>query len=400
MLSTVIKRSFILITASLLLFTAGCTRDVDDASSPFSSSSPELSDDEELPPEESNPLDEDYGSGSDREWYSYSGVGLDKISWTQDGEHIAVVYHQLVQLVDLNNQLDGEIPFPEGYVEEYAVGERGVLFYGKQIPRNKAYPSRCLWQTQDGKLFVAGIALMEYDGTLVKEVPAVEVRSQEGQADTYWFGETRVLPVETYEESWKWVDSKTLLLTTVQQAPDAPNLTCNFYYRYYPNTDKLSLIISGNSYVTVRSSHHGIFYDSYHTPKGMGSIWIADDKGTRTILDDQKFTTYAVSDDIIAMLKWPEDEEPSLWYADMDDLDNPRKITGIDSYVKNMGRGGLLDDMFRFYIPLAEDLFYDVSIGEVVEVPSNRKKDMVNSQGTHWLQHDDEQETYRVMPME
>ena len=107
-----------------------------------SSGTGDLQDDEELPPEEDEGGDNPYEDpDSDLEWYSYNGVGLDKISWTGDGEHVAVVYHQLVQLVNQDNEPDGEIPFPEGYNEEYAVGERGVLFYGKQTPREKAYPT-------------------------------------------------------------------------------------------------------------------------------------------------------------------------------------------------------------------------------------------------------------------
>lgn len=387
---------------SFLLIFTGCKRDLsqyptlDSASSSTSSGS--LQDDEELPPDEDNSQDDPY-EYPDLTWYSYSGVGLDKISWTADGEHVAVVYHQLVQLLDLNNEPDGEIPFPEGYEEEYAVGERGVFFYGKQVPREKPYPSKCLWKTQDGKLFVAGVALMEYDGEVVKEVPAVEVRGGEnGQASSYWFEGVRVLPVETYEEHWKWVDSKTLLLTTVQDAPDDPKLTCKFYYRYYPNTDKLKYIVSGNDFVTVHTNKHGIFYDSYHTTKKWGTILLVDESGTRVILDEYQFSAYAVSDDIVAMLRWSEDGDSSLWYADMKDL-KPRKITGIDNYVKKLGRWGSLDDTFGTCIPLGKDTFYDVSAGEVLEIPSEQRMNMVNSQGTHWIQHNDEEEVYRIVPM-
>lgn len=396
----------LMVILSVLLMLSGCKRDLslyapsNSSGSSTSSGTGDLQDDEELPPEEDEGGDNPYEDpDSDLEWYSYNGVGLDKISWTGDGEHVAVVYHQLVQLVNQDNEPDGEIPFPEGYNEEYAVGERGVLFYGKQTPREKAYPSKCLWQTQGGKLFVAGIAIMEYDGQVVKEIPAVEVRRQEGQADTYWFEGVRVFPVETYEESWKWVDSKTLLLTAVQDAPDDPNFTCKFYYRYYPNTDRVSLIVSGNDFVTVHTNRHGIFHDSYHTTNQWGKILMADETGTRVILDGYTFSTYAVSDDIIAMLRWSKDGDSSLWYAGMDDLDTPKKITGIDSYVKNLGRWGSLDETFGVYIPLGGDDFYDVSTGEVVEILPDQKMDKVNPQGTHWIQHDDDQEVYRVVPI-
>ncbi len=405
MLSLIVfKKGFIdkivIIVVTLLMALTGCTRDLSQYSSSIrsSTSSEGLQDDEEIPPEENDSYSDDY-MDSDISWYSFSGVGIDKISWTEDGEHAAVVYHQLVQLLDLNNEPDGEIPFPEGYEEEYAVGERGVFFYGRQTPREKAYPSKCLWKTQKGNLFVAGIAIMEYDGEVVKEVPAVEVRGGEnGQAETYWFEGTRVLPVETYEESWKWVDSKTLLLTTVQTAPDDPKLTCKYYYRYYPNTDKIKLIVSGNSFVTVHTNQHGIFYDSYHTTKEWGSIVLADESGTRKILDGERFSAYAVSDDIIAMLRWAESGNNSLWYADMEDL-KPRKITGIDDYARNMDRWGSLDGIFGTYIPLGMDEYYDVSTGDVVEIPPEQRMDMVNPQGTHWIQHDDAEEIYRIVPV-
>jgi len=336
-----------ILAIALLAVLTGCTRDLSKYSSSINSSTSGggLQDDEEIPPEEYGPNSDEY-TDPDIPWYSYSGVGIDKISWTEDGEHAAVVYHQVVQLLDLNNEPDGEIPFPDGYEEEYAVGSRGVFFYGKKTPRERASPSKCLWKTQKGKLFVAGIAVMEYDGEVVKEVPAVEVRGGgNGQAETYWFEGTQVLPVETYEESWKWVDSKTLLLTTVQNAPDDPKLTCKFYYRYYPNTDKISLIISGNSFVTVHTNQYGIFYDSYHTTKQWGTIILADETGSRKILDEYRFSAYAVSDEIIAMLRWAENGDNSLWYADMEDL-KPRKITGIDDYARNMERWGSLDDIF------------------------------------------------------
>ncbi len=388
-------QKFIIVLSVLLMFT-GCKRDLSQypSSGRPSSSNSDLEEDEELPPDE----DPSGFINPDLDWYSYSGVGLDKISWTQDGEHVAVVYHQVVQLLNLDNEPDGELPFPEGHEEEYAVGERGVFFYGKQTPRDKPYPSKCLWKTLDEKLFVAGIAIMEYDGEVVKEVPAVEIRSQEGQATTYWFEGTQVLPVETYEENWKWVDSKTLLLTTVQNAPDDPKLTCKFYYRYYPNTDRVRLIVSGNDFVTVHTNRHGIFYDSYHTTNEWGSILMADEKGTRTILDEYKFSAYAVSDDIMAMLRWDKDGDSSLWYADMADL-TPKKITGIDSYVSKMQRWGSLDKTFGTCIPLGGDTFYDVSTGEVAEIPSEQRIDRINPQGTHWIQHNDEEETYRVLPL-
>lgn len=404
MLSSIISKKYainkMIIAIALLMGLTGCSRDLSKYSSSMrtSTSSEGLQDDEEIPPEE-NEFNSDDDRNADIPWYSFSGVGIDKISWTEDGEHAAVVYHQLVQLLDLNNEPDGEIPFPEGYEEEYAVGKRGVFFYGKKTPREKASPSKCLWKTQNGKLFVAGIAIMEYDGEVVKEVPAVEVRGGEnGQAETYWFEGTRVLPVETYEESWKWVDSKTLLLTTVQDAPDDPKLTCNFYYRYYPNTDKISLIVSGNSFVTVHTNEHGIFYDSYHTTKQWGTILLADEAGTRKILDEYRFSAYAVSDQIMAMLRWTESGDNSLWYADMEDL-KPRKITGIDDYARNMDRWGSLDDIFGTYIPLGMDEYYDVATGDVVEIPPEERMDMVNPQGTHWIQHNDAEEVYRIVPV-
>lgn len=392
-----------IITLSLVMGLTGCKRDLSkyNISSRSSSTSSEgLQDDEEIPPGEEgdNPyIDDD--PASDVEWYSYSGIGLDKISWTEDGEHAVIVYPQLVQLINLDNEPDGEIPFPDGYEEEYAVGERGVFFYGKQLQREKAYPSKCLWKTQNGQYFVAGIAIMEYDGEVVKEVPAVEIRGGEnGQAQTYWFEGTRVLPVETFEESWKWVDSKTLLLTTVQTAPDDPKLTCKFYYRYYPNTDRVSLIVSGNDFVTVHSNKHGIFYDAYHTTTQWAKILMADEKGTRVILDEYRFSAYAVSDQIMAMLRWKENGDNSIWYADMDNLE-PRKITGIDDYAKEMGRWGSLDDIFGTCIPLGGDTFYDVATGDVVEIPPEERMDMVNPQGTHWIQHNDYNEEYRIVPV-
>ena len=195
------------------------------------------------------------------------------------------------------------------------------------------------------------------------------------------------------------MDSKTLLLTAVQDAPDDPNFTCKFYYRYYPNTDRVSLIVSGNDFVTVHTNRHGIFHDSYHTTNQWGKILMADETGTRVILDGYTFSTYAVSDDIIAMLRWSKDGDSSLWYAGMNDLDTPKKITGIDSYVKNLGRWGSLDETFSVYIPLGGDDFYDVSTGEVVEILPDQKMDKVNPQGTHWIQHDDDQEVYRVVPI-
>jgi len=399
--SKIIKST--IISLSLILALTGCKRDPSQYISSKSSSgvSGGLQDDEEMPPEEGeegDPYTED--PASDIAWYSYSGVGLDKISWTEDGEHAVIVYPQVVQLIDLNNEPDGEVPFPEGYEEEYAVGERGVFFYGKQLQREKAYPSKCLWKTQDGKLFIAGIAIMEYDGEVVKEVPAVEVRGgEDGQAQSYWFEGTRVVPVETYEESWKWVDSKTLLLTTVQSAPDDPKLTCKYYYRYYPNTDRVSLIVSGNDFVTVHSNKHGIFYDSYHTTKQWGTILMADETGIRTILDNYKFSAYAVSDEIMVMLRWQENGNNSVWYADMEDLE-PRKITGVDEYAKEMERWGSLEGTFGTNVPLGGDTFYDVSTGEVVEIPPEQRMDMVNPQGTHWIQHDDYNEEYRIVPVE
>jgi len=45
------------------------------------------------------------------------------------------------------------------------------------------------------------------------------------------------------------------------------------------------------------------------------------------------------------------------------------------------------------------DEYYDVSTGDVVEIPREQRMDMVNPQGTHWIQHDDTEEVYRIVPV-
>ncbi len=267
----------------------------------------------------------------------YTISGYQNYTWLENGEVLAVPHGNLIQYIDLNNQLIKTVEI----AKDSLVGGYTFLLSDNRIfvmnGRNgQDGPNNFIICKRNGAWVLANGTVWDSDGNLMREFLHFRVENSEGGEERLYLSDGR--------EVASWQDT-TLIETAAWISDDLVALNGHsrlFFYRI--STDTLTLVDDmsewmaqfgksqayyGVDAVFPAADGKGCYYFAYKNAQKSntaGSIWYADETGTRALFDGQEFSRMVCENGTLAMIEWVhvadagDTQTTRLFYAREDDL--------------------------------------------------------------------------------
>lgn len=263
---------------------------------------------------------------SDTFYPSYPSVNGGGYVWLDGGRLLAAMDHSKIRYIDLNNQLVNTVTIPD----DKLIGDFQFILYDNRIFAaggfdGENYPGSLSACKVGGKWVLANGSVWDGRGNLLREFVKYRV-DEDGTKGALSDGGR----IE------KWEDTNVVIPTWINEDLVALNGGSRlFFYRLSTNT--LTLVDDMSAWILpygkmggyfgvshVIPAEDGCYYFAYKNEEKWnteGTVWYADETGSKVLFDGQEFENCFGENGILVMLNYMEGSEAHstenthVWYA-------------------------------------------------------------------------------------